>query len=123
MLIISFILLCRIFGGLMTDWLTAASFAAYPAHGRDLAVAHIAALRRIPVALLPVFLVDLKAYDWKFPVEQREIKKRIEFAGANPSSLSGFSGIQVTPALDNPDRVKDPQTPGSGLNLTFCIEK
>jgi hypothetical protein len=93
----------------MTDWLTATSFAAYPAQGRDLAVSHIAALRRIPVALLPVYLVDLKGYDWKFPVEQREIEKRIEFAGANPSSLSGFSGIQVTAALDNPDRVKDPQ--------------
>jgi hypothetical protein len=93
----------------MTDWLTAMSFADYPPQGRDLAVSRITALRKIPVALLPVYLVDLKTYDWKFPVEQREIEKRIEFAGTNPASLSGFSGIQVTPALDNPERVKDPQ--------------
>ncbi|HTW81722.1 MAG TPA: hypothetical protein VME23_19395 [Terracidiphilus sp.] len=93
----------------MTTWLTAASFATYPPQGRELAVSHIEALRQIPVALLPVFLVDLKAFDWKFPVEQREITKRIEFAGANPSSLTGFSDIHVTSALDNPERMKDPQ--------------
>ena len=93
----------------MTGGLTSASFASYPPRGRDLATSHIAALNQIPVALLPVFLVDLKAYDWKFPVEQREVERRIEFAGANPSSLSGFSAIRVTPALDNPESVKDPQ--------------
>jgi len=93
----------------MTDWLAASNFAGYPPQGRELASSHIAALRQIPVALLPVFLVDLKAYDWKFPVEQREIVKRIEFAGANPSSLEGFKSIKVDTALDNPDRTNDPQ--------------
>ncbi|MGB6724537.1 MAG: hypothetical protein WBE74_01455 [Terracidiphilus sp.] len=93
----------------MSAWLTTASFTAYPPQGRDLAVSHIAALRQIPVALLPVFLVDMKAYDWKFPLEQREIEKRIEFAEANPSSLSGFNGIKVPPSLDNPERIEDPQ--------------
>jgi hypothetical protein len=93
----------------MSGWLTAANFASYPTQGRELARSHIAALRQIPVALLPVFLVDLKAYDWKFPVEQREIVKRIEFAGANPLSLADFKSIQVEAALDNPERVIDPQ--------------
>jgi hypothetical protein len=93
----------------MNAWLTTASFVAYPPEGKELAASHIAALRQIPIALLPVFLVDLKAYDWKFPLEQREIEKRIAFAGENPSSLSGFKGIQVPPSLDNQERIKDPQ--------------
>jgi hypothetical protein len=93
----------------MATWLTTSSFADYPQQGRELAVSHLSDLQRVPVALLPVFLVDLKAYDWKFPVEQREIAKRIEFAGANPSSLAGFGNIQVPTTLDNPTRIKDPQ--------------
>ncbi len=93
----------------MSTWLTAGNFSAYPPQGRDLATSHIAALRQIPAALLPVFLVDLKVYDWKFPIEQQEIAKRIEFAGANPSSLAGFRNIVVPPALDSPEKVADPQ--------------
>jgi hypothetical protein len=93
----------------MTEWLTGASFAAYPPEGRQLAVSNLSALRQIPVALLPVFLVDLKVYDWKFPIEQQEIVKRIEFAGATPSSLAGFRSITIPSALDNPEKVDDPQ--------------
>jgi hypothetical protein len=93
----------------MTAWLTAGSFATYPPKGRELATSHLTALRQIPITLLPVFLVELRVYDWKFPVEQEEIARRIEFAGANPSSLDGFRGITVPAGLDNPDKVEDPQ--------------
>jgi hypothetical protein len=93
----------------MTSWLNAGSFTDYPPRGRELAESHIAALRQIPVVLLPLFLVDLKGYDWKFPIEQNEIAKRIEFAGSNPSSLTGFRSIQVPSTLANPVRTKDPQ--------------
>jgi hypothetical protein len=93
----------------MPAWLSAESFASYPAQGKELAVARLADLRQIPVALLPIFLVDLKVYDWKFPVEQAEIQKRIEFAGTNPSSLAAFRNIAVSPALDNPAKVANPQ--------------
>lgn len=93
----------------MATWLSSASFAAYPPQGRELAISRLAALRQIPVALLPVFLVDLGAYDWKFPVEQQEIIKRIDFAGANPSSFAGFRNIVVPPGLDSPEKAGDPQ--------------
>jgi hypothetical protein len=93
----------------MSAWLTAESFASYPPLGKKFALLHLEALRKIPVALLPVFLVDLKAYDWKFPLEQREIAKRIEFAEGNPSSLSTFRNISVPAALDNAERAGDPQ--------------
>jgi hypothetical protein len=93
----------------MAAWLRAASFAAYPPEGRKLAASNLPALQAIPVALLPVFLVDLKVYDWKFPLEQREIAQRIEFAQAEPLALAGFRAIHVSAALDNPDQVADPQ--------------
>ena len=93
----------------MNIWLSPASFANYPPQGKELAVSRLAALRQIPVALLPVFLVDLGAYDWKFPVEQQEIAKRIDFAGTNPLSLTGFRKITVPPTLDNSEKTVDPQ--------------
>lgn len=93
----------------MSSWLTTRSFNSYPPKGRELAISHLAELRQIPVSLLPVFLVDLKVYDWKFPIEQREIARRIEFAGKNPSSLAGFHTIEIASALDSPEMAADPQ--------------
>ena len=93
----------------MSARLTAESFASYPPLGKELAISHLDALRQIPVALLPVFLADLKVYDWKFPVEQREIVKRIEFVATSPASLIAFRSIVVPEALDSPKQVNDPQ--------------
>ncbi len=93
----------------MPAWLTAESFASYPAQGREIAESHLADLQKIPVALLPVFLVDLKMFDWKFPVEQAEIATRIAFAGSHPAFLADFRKIVVPPALDSPAKVGDPQ--------------
>lgn len=93
----------------MSSWLSRDSFSSYPAQGRELALSHLSALREIPVSLLPVFLVDLKDYDWKFPVEQREVERRIEFIQADPSSVAAFRTINVGPSLDNPDKATNPQ--------------
>ena len=93
----------------MASWLNTKCFSSYPPQGRDLALSHLAALRQIPMAVLPVFLVELKDYDWKFPVEQQEVLRRIEFVGSNPSSLAGFGGIVMPAALENADKVGDPQ--------------
>lgn len=85
------------------------SFASYPPQGREVALAHLDALRQMPVALLPVFLVDLKNYDWKFPLEQQEIVRRMDFAQANPAALAGFRGIAVSSSLENSSLVSDPE--------------
>jgi hypothetical protein len=93
----------------MSAWLTASSFASYPPQGRQFAASHLSTLREIPLALLPVFLVDIKVYDWKFPIEQQEIAKRLEFVNANLASLDQFRTIKVPAALDTPGSVDDPQ--------------
>jgi hypothetical protein len=93
----------------MSSWLTAKNFSNYPPEGKALAISHLPALRQIPASLLPVFLVDLKAYDWKFPIEQKEVIRRIEFVGTHPSSLTAFRSIVVPPSLDDPAKAVDPQ--------------
>jgi hypothetical protein len=89
--------------------LSSGDFSLYPPQGREIAISHLATLQAIPVALLPVFLVDLKEYDWKFPVEQREIVTRLEFVKANPSSLTLFRSVKIPADLDRSDNIKDPQ--------------
>ena len=93
----------------MNTGLTVESFASYPSGGRALAISQLDALRRIPAALLPVFLVELKVYDWRFPVEQREIVDRLEFAGSHPEALKGFRGIRLPENLGCGNGLQDPQ--------------
>ena len=93
----------------MPIWLTSDDFSGYPPEGREVAISRLAVLREMPLALLPVFLVELKEYDWKFPVEQREIVARFAFVAANPSSLSAFRRVSVPAEFQNSANVKDPQ--------------
>lgn len=46
--------------------------------------------------------MDLKSYDWKFPVEQQDIVRRIEFVQAHPDALAAFRGIVIPTALADP---------------------
>lgn len=89
--------------------LSSENFSLYPKEGREIAISQLAALREMPAALLPVFLVDLKEYDWKFPVEQQQIVARLEFVHANPSSLTAFRGLAIPASLENPESLRDPQ--------------
>lgn len=59
-------------------------FRSYPEQARKLVVAHLEALKRLPLSFLPSLLREAIAYDWKFPTERKELDK--EFA--NISSLS-----------------------------------
>jgi len=42
-------------------------FKGYPPQGRDLAIRHLALLRLLPLAFLPILLREVIDYDWKFP--------------------------------------------------------
>jgi hypothetical protein len=93
----------------MRSRLNSGDFSGYPPEGRDVAIAHLEVLQEMPVALLPVFLVELKEYDWKFPAEQRETAARLEFVQAHPASLSAFRTIALPAALDRAENARDPQ--------------
>jgi hypothetical protein len=88
-------------------------FRSYPEQARKLVVAHLEALKRLPLSFLPSLLREAIAYDWKFPTERKELDK--EFA--NISSLSanqiedwfqGFARIRVSSQLEHLDWVSEP---------------
>jgi hypothetical protein len=84
------------------------SFSDYPVQGREIAISHLRALQQTPLAVLPAFLLDLKEFDWKFPVEQEEIVRRIDFLQNNPESVAAFRRIALPPDLEKRNYVDEP---------------
>jgi hypothetical protein len=93
--------------------LRAEQFARYPPEARTLAVAHLAALRQLPLSFAPSLLREVIDYDYKFPVERTSIDKEL----ANLSSLSPaqmqewfqtFSQFALSSKLEHDDWVNLP---------------
>ena len=53
--------------------LAASQFARYPPAAKQVAVAHLELLRRLPLAFLPNLLRELIDYDYKFPAERTQM--------------------------------------------------
>ena len=57
--------------------LTAAQFAGYPPEARALLIAHLAALRQLPLIFAPSLLREAIDYDYKFPAERAAIDREL----------------------------------------------
>ncbi len=93
--------------------LTAADFASYPPEARDLAVANVAVLQRLPLALLPILLRELITYDWKMPAERRQLEGQLAgLARLSPAAFATtvqpFTVLRLSPALEAVDWVATP---------------
>lgn len=93
--------------------LTASSFAGYPPEARKLAAAELSLLRQLPLALVPILLRELIAYDWKLPAERRELDRQLGYLSGLTlpqlaSSMADFRTLPLTPALAALDWVNDP---------------
>jgi hypothetical protein len=75
------------------------SFAQYPPLGKDLALAYIDTLRRMPAVVLPSFLVSLYDYDQLFPVEQTQVRHQLEQLKQNPALLNPLFAIKLSSSL------------------------
>ncbi len=93
--------------------LKAEQFALYPPQARALAVAHLDALRQLPLTFLPSLLREVIDYDYKFPAERVAIDQEL----ANLSSLSpaqvtdwfqAFAQLSLSPTLKNIDWINLP---------------
>jgi hypothetical protein len=93
--------------------LKAEQFALYPAQARALVVAHLDALRQLPLSFLPSLLREVIDYDYKFPAERAAIDREL----ANLSSLSpaqmtdwfhAFAQFSLSPNLENFDWINQP---------------
>jgi hypothetical protein len=95
------------------EQLTAESFAGYPPLARAKAEEHLAILRRLPLAFLPLLLRELIVYDWKFPAERVDVDRQFRYlTGLASDSLRAemapFAALAVTPKLEKLDWVNAP---------------
>jgi hypothetical protein len=93
--------------------LTAESFARYPAQAREVALGQLDRLRELPLAFVPLLLRELIVFDYKFPLERRDLDRQFKyFASLNPdefrASLSAFSKLRLTAELEKTDWVDNP---------------
>jgi hypothetical protein len=93
--------------------LTEASFNTYPPEARQLAVRHIALLRRLPLAFLPLLLRELIVYDWKFPAERADVLRQFTYLGnladaPFQTAMSAFARLTLTRDLEQTDWVNSP---------------
>jgi hypothetical protein len=93
--------------------LKAEQFAGYPPEARRLVVAHLDALRQLPLSIAPSLLREVIDYDFKFPAERAAIDREL----ANLSSLSppqfkewfqAFSQVSLSSRLENFDWINQP---------------
>jgi hypothetical protein len=95
------------------DDLTAAQFAHYPPQAQQLAITHLAVLKQLPLALLPLLLRETIAYDWKFPVERKELEHQYDYLTAMTAdelraTVAAFAQLRLSPELEQVDWVNKP---------------
>ncbi len=94
--------------------LQADQFAGYPPLGRQLVSENLALLRQLPLALAPLFLGEVKAYDWNFPLERREVEVQFKYLHSlTPnqlrSAMAPFSKIILPSIASEIDWVNYPR--------------
>lgn len=89
-------------------------FRDYPPLARQVAVSHLELLRRLPLALAPLLLVQIQQYDWSFPAERRTINAQLSYLASLPSErisqvVAGFKQITLSSKLEKLDWVESPR--------------
>lgn len=89
------------------------SFAKYPPEARKLIVAHLEAMRQLPLSFLPNLLREAIDYDYKFPAERSAIERELDVIGSLSSAerdnwFHAFAQIALSSALGRVDWVDEP---------------
>lgn len=98
---------------MLPSQLNTESFKGYPAQAQKLAVSRVALLRELPLGFTPFLLKEVISYDWKFPVEQRELDHQFDYLAAlSPAQRQGemavFSNLRLSTQIENFDWVNKP---------------
>jgi hypothetical protein len=88
-------------------------FKKYPPKAQKVATNRIALLQQLPLGFLPFLLKEIMAYDWNFPVEQRELDRQLIYLeGLRPEQrqrqMAVFAKISLPARLESFDWVNAP---------------
>jgi hypothetical protein len=93
--------------------LTPTQFTRYPPEARKLVVDHLETVRQLPLAFLPLLLREAMAYDWRFPIERRDLDHQFAYLGAMSrdrlaACMQPFTTLRVSSDLEQVDWVNNP---------------
>jgi hypothetical protein len=88
-------------------------FERYPREARQLATTQLHLLQNLPLAFVPLLLREVIAYDWKFPVERKELDHQFTYLGTmSPEQLrktmASFEALRIPQKLEDLDWVNAP---------------
>jgi hypothetical protein len=98
---------------LLPSDLKAEHFAKYPPEARQLAAANVSLLSQLPLAFLPLLLREIIQYDWKFPIERRDLDRQLSYLESlstdqRRAMLASFAELRMAPSLEQMDWVGAP---------------
>jgi hypothetical protein len=90
-----------------------AQFEAYPPEAREVALKHIQLLRHLPVCFLSLLMREVIAYDYKFPVERKELDQQFTYLESmTPEQLARtmlpFAHLRISPEVERLDWITSP---------------
>lgn len=93
--------------------LKAEHFAKYPPEARQLATHHLSLLQELPLSFLPLLLREIIQYDWKFPIERRDLDRQLAYLASLPETerrrmLAGFAELKLSANLAQMDWAGSP---------------
>src|SRR5438045_4125408 len=93
--------------------LRAEHFAKYPPEARQIATRYVLLLQELPLSFLPLLLREVIQYDWKFPIERRDLDRQLSYLTALPEDerrhmLAGFAGLKLPASLAKTDWAGSP---------------
>ena len=88
-------------------------FSNYPPEGRKLAADNLATFQQLPLSFLPNLLREVIEYDYKFPVERREIRNEISQLGSlSPAQMQewfrSFRELSLSAKLEQSNWLNQP---------------
>lgn len=88
-------------------------FKNYTSQARKVASDHISLLEQLPLAFVPFLLKEIIAYDWKFPVEQKELDHQLAYLKGlsleqRVREMTVFEKLRLSSQLESLDWVNSP---------------
>ena len=93
--------------------LSSDSFRNYPPEAQALVLRNLALLGQLPRTFLTLLLKEVIAYDWKFPAEQDEIDRQLQYLRGMTSeerrlAMSSFAKLKLSPELEQTESIGNP---------------
>ena len=84
--------------------LKAEHFAKYPPEARQFTTRYLSLLQELPLSFLPLLLREVIQYDWKFPIERRDLDRQLSYLASLPEAqrrrmLAGFTELKLSASL------------------------